>query len=168
MPVSHLPFSSSPAETIIHIYSQFWESLSLKAGKNIFSQALSHLKPLRVLLALRGQPFWHGIQVSSFVATFLSVVVFFFLMRTGCVVICEARCNMKTQAFVQQVVRISRWWQHCSQKHGVGPSCLAGTASILLFSFNGHGHGHLFLPWMTTMFLLKEGPQKQTPWPQSI
>lgn len=164
MPVSHLPFSSSPAETLIHICSPFLESFSLKAGKNIFSQALSHLKPLRFLLAWHGQPFWHGIQVSSFVATFECCVVVF-SMRTGCVVICEARCRMKTQAFVQQVVRISRWWQHCSQKHDVRPSDLSWYC-IYFCCFHLMGTAISFS--RMTMLLLKDGPQKQTPWPQSI
>lgn len=43
-----------------------------------------------------------------------------FLMRTGCVVICEAQWKMKTRAFVQQAGRISGWPQHCSHEHDVG------------------------------------------------
>lgn len=53
MPVCHLAFSSSPAETIIAICSQFLKSFSFKAV--IFTQADNH-HPFRFLLELYGQP----------------------------------------------------------------------------------------------------------------
>lgn len=55
MPLCPQAFSSSPAETLITMGSQFLKSFSLKAGKKIFTQAHSHLHPSRFLLELYGQ-----------------------------------------------------------------------------------------------------------------
>ena len=117
MPLCPQAFSSSPAETLIHMCSQFLKSFSFKAGKKIFTQAHSHLNPSRFLLELYGQPLvtWDpGFFICIRQKERYHVSEFCY----------EDWLHNLQGPLVQTLLSISRWFQHCSHTHDVGPGSL--------------------------------------------